>query len=435
MKTYLDHTKASVVSNDNRKVFSLSFLFKIVMAILLLIIAFAMAAKAQCVAPTMSFHSPVLTSGTDGQVGAVYRFADVMPGVDADIEIVGITGGATLYNIDDSTGIGYYDAFQPYVGAAPNDTSYIDWKITFKVGGTDTDTALACLAVTGVDVDGDAVALQEFIEAATPGSIAVDPYTILQVSFDGIRSKAISLVDNIPLIDTAHREAMFQMNFTNISTLLYRNGAISTYGSEEIRQTCIYFKPFFDTYMMILPVKIISFTARPDGKEVMLNWSATNEKDTKNYTVQKSTDGFHWKNINSIPVGTNSATNNYFVADAEKNTTVCYYRLKQTDINNRATYSKIVKVNPGTVSAASFSNNTVVNTVINLQVAAPASDAYTIQVYSMNGNLVKQQQDKIYAGFNTADIQLPASLSAGIYLLAVKNNKGQLIYNSKIIRN
>src|SRR5688572_4209289 len=116
----------------------------------------AATATAQCSnAPTLKFFSPVLISGTDGQPGAVYRFANVAPGLDAHITVTALHGGAILYNIDDSAGIGYYDAFQPYIGAAANDTSFIDWKITFKKGGTDTDSMLPCLAVTGVDVDGD----------------------------------------------------------------------------------------------------------------------------------------------------------------------------------------------------------------------------------------------------------------------------------------
>src|SRR5438128_2726437 len=112
-------------------------------------------AMGQCTAPTLVFHSPVLISGTNGQVGAMYNFADVAPGLDAHIEITGLSGGANLFNIDDSAGIGYYDAFQPYVGAGAGDTSYLDWRITFKKGGTDDDTTLPCVAVTGVDVDGD----------------------------------------------------------------------------------------------------------------------------------------------------------------------------------------------------------------------------------------------------------------------------------------
>ncbi len=435
MKTQHAHTKAAISAYADSK--SPAFLLKTLVAVTLLITAFTIAAKAQCNnAPSLVFHSPVLTSGTDGQVGAIYRFPEVIPGVDADIEVVGITGGATLYNIDDSTGIGYYDAFQPYVGAAPNATSYIDWKITFKVAGTATDTALACLAVTGVDVDGDGANLQEFIEAATPGSIAVDPYTILSVSFDGIRSKAVSLVNNIPLIDTAHREAMFQMNFTNISTLLYRNGAISNYGSQEIRQTCIYFKPFFDVSLYsVLPVKLMSFSARPSGKETIISWSASGEQDTKNYTVQKSTDGTQWKNISIVPTAAAAACNNYFVTDFENNTVITYYRLKQTDISNRSVYSTIIRVNTGAVSNTGFSNNTIITNTINLQVTTPVNDSYHIEVYDLAGKKIKQQQNNVYTGVNTASIEMPAAMPAGIYLMTVKNNKGQQVYNSKIIKN
>src|SRR5688572_6555999 len=155
--------------------------FKLVTVVIVILATslISVRAVAQCSAPTLKFHSPVLISGLNGQIGSVYLFQNVNPGIDAHIEVLGLYGGATLYNIDDSLGIGYYDAFQPYVGAAPNDTSYVDWKITFKIGGTNTDTTLACLAVTGVDVDGDGGWLQEFIEAETPGSIAVHPETIL----------------------------------------------------------------------------------------------------------------------------------------------------------------------------------------------------------------------------------------------------------------
>ena len=131
--------------------------------------------------------------------------------------------------------------------APANDSSYIDWKIDFKVAGTTIDTMLPKVAVTAIDVDGDGSNLKEFIVASTPGTFGLAPDTYLQYTFDGVVSTAISKVDNFPLIDTSQRKAMFQMNFKNVSSILYRNGAVSTYGSDEIRQTCIYFKSFFFT--------------------------------------------------------------------------------------------------------------------------------------------------------------------------------------------
>src|SRR5688572_9614467 len=217
--------------------------------------------NAQCSnAPSLVFSNPVLISGTDGQVGAIYRFPNVAPGMDAHIQILALGNGALLGEIDNTTQ-GYFDAWQPYVTAGANDTSWLDRHISFKIGGTNTDTVLPCLAVTAIDVDGDNSSLKEFIRASTPGAFAVDPFTTLQVTFDGVNSQAIGQVTTIPLIDTNRREAMFQMNFANVSSIIYRNGSISTKANVDVRHTCIYFKPFWHDILVILPVKLHSFTA------------------------------------------------------------------------------------------------------------------------------------------------------------------------------
>ena len=433
MKTY--PAKLQAVSAVVRQTKKLSQIHMIRLFVLsFFFCSFCQHSSAQCVAPSMSFHSPVLISGVDNQVGAVYLFREVMPGVDAEITVADLVGGAVLYNIDDSAGIGYYDAFQPYVVAPANSTSYLDWNITFKVAGTSTDTLIACFAITGVDVDGNGSSLQEFIEAATPGSYALDPFTILNFSFDGVRSKAISQVANIPLIDTAHREAMFQMNFTNISTLQYRNGAISTYSGDMVRQTCIYFKSFFDNFTALLPVKLINFTAQCKNNTTLLNWSATNENDLQYYIVQKTTNGALWKDVKKVMPG-NAITDNYFITDEDANTVVTYYRLKQVQRTGQPVYSKMVKVNPTATSGSSITNNTVVKDAVHLQISATGAETYSAEVYTMNGNKIKQQQISVYAGFNTATIELPAGVRNGMYVLSIKNSNGQQIHQSKLMVN
>jgi len=53
----------------------------------------------------LSFQSPSLISGTALQTGAIYRFDDVTSGVDAIVEVLGFTGGATLNSIDRDVGL------------------------------------------------------------------------------------------------------------------------------------------------------------------------------------------------------------------------------------------------------------------------------------------------------------------------------------------
>ncbi len=431
MKTYpaCDHKGSQIHKRNNL----FSFAVKIFVALCLLLTALTIAVSAQCTAPSLTFHDPVLISGTDKQVGAIYNFADVIPGVDAHIEIIYLVGGASLVEIDNTTGAGYYDAFQPYVTAPANTTSYLEWRITFKKAGTNTDTTLACLAVTGIDVDGDNVALQEFVEAATPGSFAVDPYTNLQISFDGVRSKAVGQVTTIPLIDTAHREAMFQMNFTNISTLQYRNGAISNYGSDEIRQTCIYFKPFFSSFTL-LPVKLIAFNAQVKDKQVNINWTATTEQDTKAYTVQKSTDGVNWKGITTVSVKNSSPSSNYFVNDAESYSGVVYYRLKQTDYKGFSTFSFVVKVNTNLSPAATISVSSLAGNAVNMQVNSMVKDDYIIDLFATDGHKINSSKISIAAGNNNSSVDLPAGLPGGVYIIAVRSSRGNNLFTTKIFK-
>jgi hypothetical protein len=393
---------------------------------------FAYSASGQCIAPTLKFHSPVLIYGTNGQVGAIYNFAQVAPGLDAQIEITGLYGGATLNNIDDTAGVGYYDAFQPYVGAGANDTSYLDWRITFKKGGTNIDTTLPCVAVTGVDVDGDGSNLKEFIEAATPGSFSIDPSTNLQISFDGVRSKAISPVANIPLIDTNHLEAMFQMNFTNITTLEYRNGAITTAGA-QVRQTCIYFKPFFNTYIM-LPKTLLSFEAAVRNDVVAVSWKAVNETGLQHYTLQRSIDGRAWKNIGNVAVRDSHGTNDYVVNDFSEFTETTYFRLMEVSKDGGRRFSSIVKVSPAIQLSSGFALNTLFTGAIQVQAEVSAGQQYSIGLYGMNGQPVCSQKYSFRAGVNTAVLQVPSSHHAGVYLLVVKNTRGEQVYQSKVVK-
>jgi hypothetical protein len=390
-------------------------------------------AAAQCVAPDMSFHSPELIAGTDNQIGAVYLFRDVMAGVDAQIKINDLVGGAVLNNIDDSTGPGYYDAFQPFVDAPANSTSYLEWAITFKKAGTNTDTILSCFAITGVDVDGNGVDLKEFIEAATPGSYALDPFTTLAFSFDGVRSKAVSDINVFLSIDTANRTAMFQMNFSNISTLIYRNGAISNHGSVMTRQTCIYFKSFFNNFTLLLPVKLLSFSGQATASGNQLSWSATDETDAAAYVLQKSSDGNNWQDLTSQIPG-KFATNRYFVTDNDK-ASMLYYRVCILTRTGVKQFSKIVKLQRNSVTAASFLPGRFVAGGLSLTFSNPGADSYEFSLWTMNGQRISKQQLSVHAGNNSVMIDAGSNPAPGIYLLTVKNSRGELIHQAKLLRN
>ena len=410
-----------------------AFLSKALTTMMLLMILFNVNASAQCIAPTMSFNNPKLISGRAGAVGAVYLFPTVIPGVDCHAQVMELAGGATITEID-NIDQGYYDAFQPYVWAGGRDTSYLDWKFTFKKTGTNIDTTLACLAVTAIDIDGNNLDLKEFVEAATPGSFAVDPMTNLYISFNGVRSRAEGQIATIPLIDSNQRQAMFQMNFKNINSLLYKNGSIST-GDGMTRHTCIYFKPFFANWIVLLPVNVLSFTAREQSNGIELKWSATNEQDIKKYTVQKSVDGKKWKDVRTVTGAGSGNVSNYNVTDPEKNNFLVYYRLKHSDNRGLGTFSKVITIGSTKIAGKAFLHNTLFSNSINLQINAPSADVYLIEIYHSTGQKIIQKRTIVRSGVNNTELILPSNLPAGMYLLTTKDNEGNLLYQSKIFKN
>jgi hypothetical protein len=378
----------------------------------------------------MTFRNPVLISGVGRQVGAIYRFSNVTTGVDATIQIVALVNGAALSDMDNTTQ-GYPDAWQPYVTAAGNTTSYLDWKITFKKGGTNVDTLLPCLAITAIDIDGDGSKLREFIVASTPGAYAVDPNTLLTVSFDGVNSTATGVVTTVPSIDTAARKFMFQMNFANVSTIYYRNGSISQKSATDPRHTCIYFKSFFETGLITLPVRLLAFTAKKATEGVRLEWTLADEKEVVQHEVQKSTDGLKWENLGNIQVQQNIV--NYSFVDKTSGSGRTYYRLLQTGINGSKSFSRLVGINHPGSGLLSVSIPTLVNKNIPIQLETPADDMYHFAVYNNQGIMITQRTFVTHAGINILRLELPGHLAAGMYTIAVRNTQGLVVNRSRVI--
>jgi biopolymer transport protein ExbB len=100
-----------------------------------------------------------------------------------------------------------------------------------------------------------------------------------------------------------------------------------------------------------LPVKLSSFeaAAEQDGS-ASITWVTQHETNNEKFILEKSANGNSWEVFKTIAAAGNSVTSQkYFVQDKNPLYPVTYYRLKQTDNDNTATYSGavMVKFNPG----------------------------------------------------------------------------------------
>jgi hypothetical protein len=178
----------------------------------------------------------------------------------------------------------------------------------------------------------------------------------------------------------------------------------------------------------------LSFNATPGQQEVALNWSGTNEEALKYYIAQKSVDGNNWKDIGNVMVGS-SDVNSYSLTDFEADKGNVFYRLKLIGANGSSTYSKTLEVNFKESAATNIRHNTIFNTNINLEISVQENDEYSFAIYSMAGNKIMQEDNNIQSGINHFTIDVPVSVTRGVYVLAIRNKTGRLVYNSRLLKN
>jgi hypothetical protein len=414
--------------NKNRSTPDRAFSLKALVAILLALF-YTMSSSAQCSgAPSLVLTNPVLISGNDMQVGATYRFYNAAPDLDVEVSILALNKGAALNEMD-NTSQGYGDAWQPYVTAGAADTSSLDWKISFKKAGTATDTTLPCLAITAIDIDGDSYYLKEFIQASTPGSYSIDPYSLLTVTFDGVRTTSVGPISTVPMIDTSHREVMFQMNFQNVNTIIYRNGSVSTKGTEDVRHTCIYFKPFFTTFTL-LPVKLTSFSGSIGKDKANLQWDTEQEINMQSYVIEYSNTGRDFKNIASIP-STNSISKKRYHAAVQKQTEAkAYYRLVQIDRNGMKTFSKTIVLALG--NNINITSNTVASSNISIKLTTDKQAQLGVLLFNQSGQLIQSENKLASSGLNQWNLSVP-NAKEGMYLLSIRDSSGRIVHSNKFM--
>lgn len=159
-----------------------------------------------------------------------------------------------------------------------------------------------------------------------------------------------------------------------------------------------------------LPMVWLSFTATKQNQTALLQWVTAQEQNTRDFAVQHSSNGINWSGISTLPAAGNSnSISNYSYVHTNPVTGINYYRILQTDMDNRNSYSatrtlKFTKTDePFTITGNPVTNNVLtvqVNTTINLA------------LYTADGKLLWQQP--VNAGTKYIDVSRYAK---GTYLL------------------
>jgi hypothetical protein len=171
---------------------------------------------------------------------------------------------------------------------------------------------------------------------------------------------------------------------------------------------------------VILPLTWASFAVKQQNQSATLSWSTFTEQNTKDFIVQHSMDGISWNTAAILAAAGNSSSlrsYTYVHTNTEKGNN--YYRIMQTDLDGKTSYSEVRVINlPGDNAAFTIAGNMISNGVLQLQV----HQTTVISLYEAGGRLLWVKQ--FTPGLQSIDVSRNAK---GIYLLKTKE-KAQKIF-------
>lgn len=178
-----------------------------------------------------------------------------------------------------------------------------------------------------------------------------------------------------------------------------------------------------------LPVKYTSFTSTIQSQGVLLKWATSYEFNNAKFVVEKSTDGVNYTSVGEIAGAENSyEEKNYSFTDLGfRAGDVAYYRIKQLDLDNKFTYSKVVYVNnskAGLGNIRLFPNPVRGNETIQVAgISAADLNKGNVRIYSVTGAPVAFD----IAGSNA--IQLDSRTPSGMYIIQILDKSYRILKN------
>jgi hypothetical protein len=177
----------------------------------------------------------------------------------------------------------------------------------------------------------------------------------------------------------------------------------------------------------VLPVKLESFTAMPQGNQVMLSWKVSEEINVEGYTVEFSRDGSVFSGIGNLRT---NISKSYSFLHSGPGEGFNYYRLKITDKDGMVSYSEIKKVNVG-------KGNTVLvypglaNEFINITVTgALVNKKAMLLIMAEDGKIMMQNEIQ---SLNQTEVRDVSRLANGKYILRILSGQEDLYRAFEII--
>ncbi|WP_276485102.1 PKD domain-containing protein [Paraflavitalea pollutisoli] len=171
---------------------------------------------------------------------------------------------------------------------------------------------------------------------------------------------------------------------------------------------------------VLLPTQLSFFKGTAGNGHTLLTWATAQEEDNDHFDIERSLDGKQYTTIGKIPgAGRSSTLQPYSFSDQQSPVTTTYYRLKLVNAQGvTRQYSAVIRIAATPTSTVLEYYPNPVKDQLTLQLNHAGKGQLQVRVLSLDGRLIRQQQQYRKEGLSTLQLETK-SLKPGIYLLEV----------------
>jgi hypothetical protein len=241
----------------------------------------------------------------------------------------------------------------------------------------------------------------------------------LALSLAGKKS-TVSYNDMIDHVMVSNEMQGYYMNST-ASVLTDVTSLVSNYGTTTTDHYPVFTRFAFDP--LILPVRLVSFNAIKLGNKTKLNWTTSQEINSREFIVERSTNGSAWQTIATVAArGNANSPVDYTAYDSNPVKGINLYRLKMVDIDNKFDYSATRRVN----FDASFTYTIYPNPAADLlQITVDNASGPNVGIEVLNTQGQVLIKKRINIASQPAQLNI-SSLAAGIYFMRISSPDGSM---------
>ncbi len=223
-------------------------------------------------------------------------------------------------------------------------------------------------------------------------------------------------------------DAAFNVNFaTTIASVDF----VSTTATDPEGNTSEFSEALF-----VLPVELLSFTARPLKKRIRLEWTTVSEINNSGFEIERSSDGIDFKKITWQSGFGNSQNEIRYIFDDKSvsRNQIYYYRLRQIDLDGKFEFSNIVEAKILGEASIKISPNPT-SDEINVTVSDDfKNESLSFEIYNILGRQVFYKTIDLKNEPSFQFSFLSVNLTKGIYFLHMKH-LNQEVVSKKLIFN